>query len=398
MNEKGLRITWLSNSPWTPTGYGVQTKLFVPRIKALGHDPAMINYFGQEGGMMNWNGITCYPRHVHPYGQDIFAAHSQNWKADICMTWTDSWILDAEHYPLGMLWVPWYPIDHEPDPNTPNGTGMPPMIRSKLATAFKRIACSKYGVEHTRRAGMDCYYVPNGVDTKAFTPLDMKESRKKLGLPEDAFIVGTVAMNKGNPSRKNFPELLRAFADFHRKHADTVYYLHTQTSEHGENGGINLPALAMSLGLQPGKDVFFTDQYSMLLGMPDEFLATLYSSLNVHLLVSMGEGFGIPIVEAQACGCPVIVGDWTSMSELCFSGRMIDKKDAQPIWTGLMQYQYVPNVGAIEDALYAEYLKPSPRDRARRMAMDYDADAITEKYWKPTLDSIEKIIRELTHV
>jgi len=375
----------------------MQTKLVLPRLKAMGHEPAVICYFGLEGGILNWNGIQCYPKYQHPYGQDIFMAHTMNWKANLAITWTDSWILEAEKFPYAMPWIPWYPVDHEPDPLNPGGTGMPPMVRAKISNAFKRIACSKYGEEHTHRAGLDCYYIPNCVDTNVYKPMDMKESRKKLGLPEDAFIVGTVAMNKGNPSRKNFPELIKGFAEFHKKHKDTVYYLHTQTSEHGENGGINLPALALSLGLQPGKDIFFTDQYQMILGIPEDFLATLYSSLNVHLLVSMGEGFGIPILEAQSCGCPVIVGDWTSMSELCFSGRMIDKKQAEPIWTGLMAYQYIPHIDAIEKALYAEYLKPSPRDRARRMAMDYDADTVAEKYWKPVLEDVMRTFRELNN-
>jgi hypothetical protein len=32
-----MRINWFSNSPWASTGYGVQTRLFVPRIRKLGH-------------------------------------------------------------------------------------------------------------------------------------------------------------------------------------------------------------------------------------------------------------------------------------------------------------------------------------------------------------------------
>jgi glycosyltransferase involved in cell wall biosynthesis len=115
--------------------------------------------------------------------------------------------------------------------------------------------------------------------------------------------------------------------------------------------------------------------------------------LDVHLLVSSGEGFGIPILEAQACGCPVIVGDWTAMSELCFAGRMIDKKDAFKQYTNLSSWQYRPIPRAIDLALEAEYQKPSKRERAVRMAQEYDADYLIENYWKPILGKIEEDAR-----
>jgi len=120
-------------------------------------------------------------------------------------------------------------------------------------------------------------------------------------------------------------------------------------------------------------------------------MAAMYNAFDVKTLVSMGEGFGIPILEAQACGCPVVVGDWTSMGELCFSGWKVSKADAEPFWTPLAAYQYYPRSGAILDAYEAAYqMKGNQeyRTRAREGALAYDADRVTEKYWKPVLDDI----------
>lgn len=379
-----MRIFWVSNGIHTKTGYGVQTRLFTEKLKEAGHDVAVLAYYGLEGGIINFNGIVCYPKANHPYGMDILPAHAQNFKSDIVISLMDSWVFQPGQT-VGIPWVSYYPVDHEP---------MPEKVRTNISQAFARIAMSKFGVEQTHRAGLDCFYVPHAIDINHYKPMDKNEAREKLRLPKDAFIIGTVAMNKGLPSRKNFPQLLEAFANFKKKHTDAIYYMHTEPLGI-DNQSFNIPEYCNLLGLQIGKDIFLPDQYLKFVGYDDDWMATMYSALDVHMLVSMGEGFGIPTLEAQACGCPVIVGDWTAMGELCFSGHKIDKKDAQKQYTGLASYQWVPNPSAIEHALFMEYKTPSPRDRAARLAQEYSIDNVNEKYLIPTMQSIEKELVEI---
>ena len=138
-----------------------------------------------------------------------------------------------------------------------------------------------------------------------------------------------------------------------------------------------------------GKDVFLPDQYQKFVGYPEDWMSAMYSSLDVHLLASMGEGFGIPTLEAQACGCPVIVGDWTASGELCFSGQKIDKKDALKFLTGIASYQYIPHTKQIERALEEERKNPSSRETARKYAEEYSIDNIAEKHLTPIFKDIE---------
>jgi glycosyltransferase involved in cell wall biosynthesis len=379
-----MRILWLSNAMWSQSGYGQQSALFVPRIQQLGNEMGMLAYFGLEGGVHNINGVTCFPKRFHPYGNDMVAPVYVNFRADILLSLMDTWVMNIEEYPPGMRWVPWYPIDHDT---------MPEIIRQKLGRATKRIAMSKHGVTATHNAGLDCLYVPHGVNTDIFKPGDKAEARTRLNWPQDKYIVLTVAMNKGNPSRKNFVEMMDAFAAFHKVHADTVYILQTDTGE-GVNDTINLPELVRNKGLLVGKDVEFCNQFQNIIGYPPEYMADLYKAADVMMLVSAGEGFGIPILEAQACGCPVITSGWTANEELCFSGQLISKKDAEPFYTALAAYQYRPHVRAIELALHAEYRKPSLGAKAvERVRAEYAVDVVMENNWKPALASIQEALQ-----
>jgi len=381
-----MKIMWMSNAPWAPTGYGNQTQLFTPLIKNLGHEVAITAFYGLEGRIIDVNGIRVYPRYKHPYGVDIVNAHANNYNADLVITLIDAWVIDPRAFNGKAKWAAWFPVDSEP---------LPPSVGRAVTGAYRRIVFSKFGEQMVHDAGLDCYYVPHGIDTKTFRPRDRTAARHLSGLPNDRFLVGMVAANKGNPSRKAFCENIAAFKILHDKHPDALLYLHTHKGESGSQT-VNLPEYVRSIGLVENKDVIFADPYMQLIGYGDEFMAEMYNALDVHLLVSMGEGFGIPIVEAQACGCPVIVGDWTAMPELCFSGWKVSKKEAAPFWTPIAAYQFMPRVEAIADRLEQAYRMAGNEDyrkRARDGALAYDATKVTNKYWKPVLEEIEQDVK-----
>lgn len=379
-----MRINWFSNSPWASTGYGNQTRLFTSRLKDAGYEMSITAFYGLEGGILHWHGMPVYPKANHPYGQDIMFANAQHAKADLIIALLDAWVVEPElgDIPLAM----WYPVDSEP---------IPAAVAAKVQKTDYRIVFTKFGEQQTNMAGMDCYYVPHGVDTKIYKPVPQSEAREKMKLDDDMFIVGMVAANKGTPSRKAFPENLAAFAQFKRKHRNSLLYLHTCMAANGENGGVNLPEYCNYLGLKIGRDVLFVDQYAYHIGLPEPYMVNAYSAMDVLLMSTMGEGFGIPTVEAQACGCPVIVGDWTAHSELCFGGWKIPKEEAAPWWTPVAGYQFMPRVESIVEQLENAYRakgKQHVRQAARAGALDYDADDITERYWKPVLTDIAERI------
>jgi len=380
-----MRINWFSNSPAATTGYGVQTKLFVPRLaKLLDKGISVTAFFGVQSGVLNINGIKVYPNFKHPYGQDVIGAHAQWDQADAVVTLVDAWVIQNEN--IELPWFPWFPIDHEP---------MPANVLAKVRQAAKPIVMSKFGKRTAEQVGLDVWYAPHGVDTKVFKPLDRKEAREHLKWPQDKFIVGMVAANKDNPSRKAFHEQIAAFAALHAAHPDTMLYLHTDDGTHGGNG-VDLIKFIRRMGLVIGEDVMICDQYMNGLGFPDAYMVDAYNGMDVLTNVAMGEGFGIPILEAQACGTPVIVGDWTSMSELCFAGWKVDKAEALPVYHDFFDaFQWQAVSSAIADRMELAYAAKGDgelRNKARRGALPYDADDVTRQYWKPIIREMEEIV------
>lgn len=380
-----MKITWLSNAEWANTGYANQTRYTVPRLQALGHDLAIIAFYGLEGGVVRRGDVPTYPRGQHPYGIDVIDAHTMHFnqgkRGGVCISLMDSWVIDPAAIKYSR-WVPYFPVDHDP---------LPTPIKVRVERAWARIVYSRFGERMVNDAGLDCQYVPHMIDTTVYKPTPQAYARQQLGIPQDAFVVGMVAANKGNPSRKCFQQQLQAFAELHRRHPDTWLYLHTSKGLQGGAETVNLPELVEYLGLTDCTQ--FVDQYANFLGLPDEAVALTYSAFDVLTSVSMGEGFGIPIVEAQACERPVVVGDWTAMSELCFAGWKVDRADADALWTPLGAFQFVPRVGAIVDAYEQAYRDAGNlklRKQARREALAYDAETVTRDYWQPVLAALEQ--------
>lgn len=378
-----MRILWVSNAPWAPTGYGKQTALFTPRIKAMGHEVAIFAFYGLEGSMLMWDdGIPVYPRLFEAYGRDAVAEHAKQFRADVIITLMDVAVVQPTTF-CDVPWVAWAPVDCEP---------VRPVEKPILGKALSCLALSHFGEEQLARAGvLDMRYVPHGVDTKHFAPGGKIEARERLGFPKDAYIFGMVGINKNWPSRKAFPEHVMAFREFRRKHSDAILYLHTYRGAAME--GVDLLGLVRSCGLAPGRDVVFGSEYAIAAGLvSEETLVRIYQSMDVLLNVSYGEGFGVPILEAQACGTPVVVGDWTAMPELLFWGNAVPRERSQLYFTKFSSWQRQPSVegilAAMEDA-YAGRWQVGDARVARERALEFDTDTVAARHLESALTDVE---------
>ncbi|HPC93153.1 MAG TPA: glycosyltransferase, partial [Myxococcota bacterium] len=315
-----MRILASSNSLHAPTGYGTQMRGLLPRLQRAGHDIAMFAWYGLEGAPLHAGPIKMYPKGKHPFGADLIGHHVMDFKADIVLTLQDIWTLpEMFEARCGVPWVCWFPVDHYPAP--------PPVVARARESSYP-VTYSLFGQRAMQEAGVKTTYIPHGIDLDVFKPADKKEARKRLGLPENIFLADMVAANKDVPSRKALCENILAFKMFHEKHPDSMLYLHTAMFS---QTGINLLSYLKTIKLEEDT-VRCVDQYKYETGqLSDNYMALIYQASDVHLGAAMGEGFGLPILEAQACGCPVITTNFSSMTELTWYG--IATEPLQPFYT-----------------------------------------------------------------
>jgi len=381
-------ILWFANAPWAGTGYGTQTAQTVSRIAANGTNIAINVNYGFEAGNTNYRlGDKEIPIYGSGFGQwrdDSIKANALHYSQVIgkpvtVITLCDVWTFNKDAID-GLPVLSWTPVDHAPIP-------------SRVAGWFAHdnvtpIAMSKFGQEMFAGADIEAEYVPHAFES-VFAPVEaltvggeQKTPRELMDIGNDRFVVMMNSANKGvTPNRKAFGENLLAFSMFAQKHDDALLYLHTE--RHGAMGGINLDKLVQAVGI-PEHQVKFVDQYAYRNQIGNHILAGFYSMSDVLLCTSRGEGFGIPVIEAQACGTRVIVSDWTAQPELCGDGWLVQ---TQPEWDPMQDSWFAtPLVGSIVEALESAYASGGGHsDKAVEWAQDYQADNVFEKYWRPVL-------------
>lgn len=378
-----LRIMFSSNAIWSPSGYANQVKDLLPRIKGEGYPLAIVNFFGQTGGIFELDGIKQYPMIVDPWGSDAVLNHQQDFNADIVFTLQDIWVLQADALRGMRRWTPIVPIDHEPAPQ-------PIVDRLKLANRI--VTYSKFGYDELKRCGLHSTYIQHTVDTKIFKPMSDEEKakvREGLGIPQDYFIFGMVAANKETPPRKSFQEVMDAFKLFHDRHPKSALYFHVQVAQ---GGGFSIVEYAKFLGIE--KFIYHTPPYPLLFTMDKAEMSKLMNSFDCLLMPSTNEGFGLPAIEAQASGTPAIVNNFTSMPELVKKGITGEIcKVASKRWTPLFSYIGVPDTQDLYkcmERIFSGDRKKMSEEARRFMVEEYDTDKVFREKWIPFLSRAER--------
>lgn len=388
------KIVWYSNAPTAPTGYGSQTRQVVTRLRDAGHDVHVVSNYGHGSGtgIQAWEGIPVWPQGTTQYSTDTLDAIIAAVNPDFVVTLYDVWPLRGVTF-AGKPTLHWTPVDHDPvvpeviEFLTDSGKGVRPTI-----------AMSEFGQRALADMGIPSVFIPHAIED-VFQPRDNHEQRAEMSVPDDAFLIGIVAANIGvNPPRKMWVENLQAAAEMMRRHPNVYLYLHTDTKR---PNGVNLEYWMQMAGVDLAR-VRAVDPLSYRVGTTtDEQMSYLYSALDVQLLCSGGEGFGIPVIEGMACGVPAIVTDYSAQPELVRdTGWKVGYQKMADLGQG--SWLAVPRIPEIVDALEAAYAERSTdaavarSEAAIAVAEEYAADAVFESGWVPLIQKMELAIQRAT--
>jgi glycosyltransferase involved in cell wall biosynthesis len=324
---------------------------------------------------MTWEGHTVFPAGIEPYGGDVLPGHAAAFGADLVLTLMDLWVLGPG--PLqDRPSAAWLPVDCAP---------LSLMDARALEGGTVPVAMSRFGQRMLADAGWTASYVPHGIDTRVFAPGDKAAARAEIGLPGDAYVIGLNATNI-DAVRKGFAEQFWAFAMFLKDHPDALLLVHTQPS--GYSAALDLRELAARL--QIGSRICWTDYYKYATGAysPGD-MARWYAALDLYSGCSYGEGFGLPLIEAQACGIPVVATDGSAMTEV--AGPHAYLTGSEPFWNASHRSFWTkPHIAEIHAAYNAAYAATPDREALRAHALVYDADLVFAEYWKPVMAELEE--------
>jgi len=241
---------------------------------------------------------------------------------------------------------------------------------------------------------MPHWTIPHGVDTEIFKPLpeeQIEKIRKKNGY-KDKFIIGCVGRNQ---DRKQHTRLVIAFKRFSEGKEDVMLHFHNDPVDPANIvkgfDGDTYPQLIIAIQMEKAeKNIVFTRGITYADSLPKDKLNELYNIFHIHALATTGEGFGLPIIEANSCGTPNVITNFTSSPELVKGhGELVKVQTCQVgaygTWRALIDIDDMKNK---LEKMYQDWknddskvLKEYGR-KAREHALNYDWVKVIVPQWK----------------
>lgn len=378
-----MKILWYSATPECHSGYGNASRSMISWLTQQGHWVAAATKHPMAIRWRMWDVPGTDKKRPIMAGTNIDVINDDvmdRWNLDCCISMFDVWGLEK---PIKRH-IPWIPIDTQ---------NVSEKILKKCEDTEMTIAMSQHGQQELKANGVDAMYAPIGYDPDVFKPRPEGAEQFRTSLtwpdglkPEDMYLIGSVGLNYPD-DRKGFILLLQAFKSFREDHPEARLYLHTQAAKKKE--GMTYARIAKELGVMDY--IAWPDQAQFWFGQYDaETLAVIYSAMDVFCLPTRGEGFGLPVIEAQACGTPVVVTDNTTGPELTKYGKLIWTDGDDYVFTGLNTWRVQPKPSAVHDSLRSIYDHSFPiMSNWQESVAEYAWPNVWEKHWQPIMDEIE---------
>lgn len=349
---KVSKVLLWSTAPQARTAFAKNTFNLALRLKDAGHEVAIFAFTGLGLGQIEYGGITVFPNNAPDHGETYLPIWANHYKPDVIIQHFDLYSLGDYLSQVKDKLPPIYvypPVDHDPYP--------PSLVRA-LQGASKVIAMTKFAQNRFREAGIESVYIPHAVDTEIYYPSSKEAARKEMDFPYNHFLLLSVATNKG--PRKNLGNVLRAFRDFliaiPEARSEAYLYIHAYVHGGEKNPhGYDLPEIWNNLGIADNIKCTHPVFYDAI-GYTEEEVANLYRAADWTILCSLGEGFGLPLIESLACSTPVIYSNFSALPEVVGPGGLPVEASESITFEISNSFQYIPSTNEITSSIIEAYL------------------------------------------
>lgn len=389
--SKEIKLLWLGDSPAVTTGFGRVSQSVLENLYSTGkYKISVIGINHPIGDPHIYEGMfRIYPARAKGdiYGINRVEEVVDKEKPDVIIVNSDLWVVSefVKAVPESNRIFTYSPVDALPV----NPDWIDILVKANTRVgAYTEFA--KNGIQDVYN-NVNIDVVGHGVDTDEFYPIE--DARRFLAnVPSEVFLVQNV--NRNQP-RKRLDLFLKAAQIWLGRKSKSdrenilIYY-------HGsiKDIGWNLVDLANRWGID---DRFLiTDQTNITSarGLPINLLCKIYNVANVHVLTSMGEGFGLSPFESAACGVAQVVPDNSATKEL-WSGvaQLIKIKEWQVLTGGINTEGGVIDVEHLVEILDDLYQN---RDKLKKLGEYAYNHVHQEKFtWSYVAKQFDSIISDM---
>ncbi len=400
---KKIRVLSYGDNPKMSSGYGQVWDNLLTRFVKEKPDWEFyhVGWQNMDRPHKTVEGYTMLPRRKDSHGIDTILEYLMEYKPDILITLADvgfqagymDLVFAAKKSGWTGKWIAYTPIDtHTWEHMYWNKIFEAPDINVAMADWGEKMM-NKYHVPNVKK-------IYHGVDLETFKPLDDRELLRQKPLIKDRFIAGFVGRNQ---RRKMIANLMKGFSQFSKGKDDVLLLLHTDLIPPAV--GWTIPALLVKCekehdpDIDKFKKIILTkeklDMDSRQRVMPEN-MNEFYNMMDVFCYATGGEGFGLPGIECQAAGTPLMMTACTTGHELTGYGKhgfqipvLLDKYKRFVTDTGGngIENSYPDDVAIAEilNHLYDDWksggkMLAEERKKAREFALKYNWDDIAKSW------------------
>lgn len=221
-----------------------------------------------------------------------------------------------------------------------DGINLPASWTEVLPKVTNVVTMSKWGSSLYQPSKL----VYHGIDTNLWWPIEERpkvtsggvvcktkaDAKRAFGFDPDHFLVGRIDTNSG---RKDYPSLVRSLWPLMKKYKDIDVHFHCADNAPGV--GVRFQAmLSREPDIDPAR-FHFPGLHSTFEGWQQADVNVLMSAFDVFVSTSRGEGFGLTLGEAAACGIPIVAQNVSAIPEVVGPGGiLLEPKDLITVPSG----------------------------------------------------------------